>query len=434
MVKALLARKPILIYRFLVQKHRILSTSDSLLIHTGYGKVCRDLFSRLAYDPRFECFHAGWQMVGDDISYHAGNNMLSPKLENSIRLLSASGRHPNGADTLQPYIKMIQPDITFILADTFMFYPWIQNIDFTPSHSIFYFPSDGAPLPVMCENVLKKVEYPIAMAKWGQKQVLDNYGIDAKYIPHAIDSTFLTPVMEDKKQMLRQQWSQRLGINLIGKFVAIYVGRNQGRKMPGELLKCFAEFARDKKDVVLLLHCDPSDPAGMGPEGAMNDFIRSLKIEDKVRLTGTTYWRGFSDGEMKDLYQLSDVYVSTSTGEGFGIPIIESMSCGLPVIFPNFTTPEELLGNNEAGIRVPLYNHDDNYNLRGTMVGTWNVERGMVDKRKFVEALNTLYLDEKLRKKMGKFGRKKVEQEYSWDGPAGVYNQWLKLFTEIVER
>lgn len=412
-----------------IRKYKVLSTSDSLLIHTGYACQVRGIFKRLAYNPMFECVHFGFQMVGDTIYYHADSNLLSPRLDNSIKLLPASGRHQFGGDLLQKYIKSEQPDITFILADTFMYYPWIFDVDFTPSHSIFYFPSDGTPMPQECENILKKVEHPIAMSKFAQKQVADYYGVKADYIPHGVDAGFLSPASQETKSYLRREWGNRLSIDLTNKFVVLFLGRNQGRKMPGELIKVFAEFAKDKNDVVLILSCDPSDPAGMSPDFSMGQFIKFLKIEDKVRFSGVTYWSHLTDEEIKQIYQISDVYASTTSGEGFGIPTVEAMSCGVPPIITDCTTSEELVGNNDCGIRVPLYNHDDGYSLRGTITGSWNVERAMVDKGKFVTALNTVYTNRVLLGDMARNAREKVLKEYDWKV---VYPLWESKFAQIL--
>lgn len=418
--------------------YKILSSSDSLLLHTGYQNVCKNIFKRLAYNPNWQCYHLGWQYFGEEMNYHPDSSLLSPRIENSIRLLPSSGRHPFSGDVLQPYIKMIAPDITFLLADSFMLYPWMIDdsiarggIDFSPSHSIFYYPSDGFPLPLKCENILKKFEYTVSMSKFAQKQVLDNYGIDSLYIPHGCDTSLFRPADEQEKIILRNKWSQKLNINLMDKFVLIYVGRNQGRKAPGELLKSFAKFAKDKKDVVLIMSTDPEDPAGMNPQNIMTEFIVYLKIEDKVRYTGTRYWYGLPENEIAELMRLSDLYVSTTTGEGWCLPMTEAISSSTPVVIPDFTTPEEILGDNKCGIRVPLYNHEDDYYTRGTFTGTWAVERGFVDKKKFVESLNHLYENRDLIKKMGENGRKKVLKEYDWND---IYKEWLKMFTKIVER
>ncbi len=45
-----------------------------------------------------------------------------------------------------------------------------MNIDTSPAKTFFYFPSDGGGgLPIGCEAILKKINVPIAMAKFGQK-------------------------------------------------------------------------------------------------------------------------------------------------------------------------------------------------------------------------------------------------------------------------
>jgi glycosyltransferase involved in cell wall biosynthesis len=48
--------------------------------------------------------------------------------------------------------------------------------------------------------------------------------------------------------------------------------------------------------------------------------------------------------DMAAIYSASDVLLSASRGEGFGIPVIEAQACGTPVIVSNFSAQPELVG------------------------------------------------------------------------------------------
>ncbi|MEM3192437.1 MAG: glycosyltransferase [Candidatus Parvarchaeota archaeon] len=73
-----------------------------------------------------------------------------------------------------------------------------------------------------------------------------------------------------------------------------------------------------------------------------------------------TYIEGgsLSDIEMAALYKLSDMLVFTGTDEGFGRPLIEAMSLGLPVIGNFCTTVPEIIGENQLKIKDP-FNYED---------------------------------------------------------------------------
>jgi glycosyltransferase involved in cell wall biosynthesis len=69
-------------------------------------------------------------------------------------------------------------------------------------------------------------------------------------------------------------------------------------------------------------------------------FIERAGIERNVVLTGA-----ISEEEKLAFYQLADLYVFPSRYEGFGLPPLEAMACGTPVIAANTSSLPEVVGN-----------------------------------------------------------------------------------------
>ena len=67
---------------------------------------------------------------------------------------------------------------------------------------------------------------------------------------------------------------------------------------------------------------------------------------------GVTYHTGVSDVELAALYQRSWVYASPSTYEGFGLPYLEAMACGTPVVATPNPGSLEVLENGRHGVLV----------------------------------------------------------------------------------
>lgn len=88
--------------------------------------------------------------------------------------------------------------------------------------------------------------------------------------------------------------------------------------------------------------------AGMGSSKEMKKLKRSIvkyNLTDRVVIVGKLKTK-----ELADFYSSSDIYVSASKWEGFGLTIVEAMACGLPIIAYKNSGPSEILGNGDFGI------------------------------------------------------------------------------------
>ena len=72
----------------------------------------------------------------------------------------------------------------------------------------------------------------------------------------------------------------------------------------------------------------------------MLDDINAVELYEHIVLTGYV-----SDADLPVIYQLSELFLFPSLREGFGIPIIEAMACGVPVITSNTSSMPEVAGN-----------------------------------------------------------------------------------------
>lgn len=81
--------------------------------------------------------------------------------------------------------------------------------------------------------------------------------------------------------------------------------------------------------------------------------IKNLNLENVIKLKGVTK-------NIKDKYLSSSIYIMSSRFEGFGMVLIEAMSCGLPVIsFDCPCGPKDIIENNEDGFICKFNNIED---------------------------------------------------------------------------
>lgn len=431
---------------------KILGMSDSIMSITGFATITKELFKRLSKHPDFEVYNISQGHIGKDIKnakFLDGEDIDFPILQ--------SGMQPYATEFLRPYLNKYNPDILFCLWDTFMLKQSnYDNIDLAPSKFVMYWPSDGSYLPATCETILAKSYAPVAMSKHGLRQIKWLYekgyiAYDifkkATYIPHAIDEKIYYPLTPDLKLSARDRFGIPRNVFVIGT-----VARNQGRKMMDRTIKSFAMFSKDKPDVRLLLHSDPNDMAAAS--NLKNLILRYDKqypgVASKVLWSGIKFYKGFSYDDMRELYNVMDINLLTTSGEGFGIPIIEAMACGVPTVATAYTTsPELLIEDGKVGELIKLagepeidYDHVDfnDYDKvyapthelgLNSITGTWDVERGICDVYDCAEKLNKLYKNRTYLAELSSKCRDKAVKYYSWDKV--VFPQWLDFFRRVYQ-
>ena len=117
----------------------------------------------------------------------------------------------------------------------------------------------------------------------------------------------------------------------------LYVGSEQPRKNTGVLLEAFAMAKRRRPGLKLLKVGVPQWRTGRG------DFLakaRELGVQDSI-----SFVEGVSEGRLASIYRSAGVLVFPSTYEGFGLPPLEAMACGLPVVCSSAASLPEVVGN-----------------------------------------------------------------------------------------
>jgi len=109
------------------------------------------------------------------------------------------------------------------------------------------------------------------------------------------------------------------------------------------MVEAFARFHSRHPDSVYLLQTDKGD----GIEGMVNlpELVRNMGLiegQDVIFCNQYQNIIGYPLEYMVEFYNCLDVHLITTRGEGFGIPILESQACGVPVITGGWTACKEL--------------------------------------------------------------------------------------------
>ena len=124
----------------------------------------------------------------------------------------------------------------------------------------------------------------------------------------------------------------------------LYVGTLEPRKNIPNLITAFSSLKKAGYPHKLIITGKP----GWKYEKIF-ETVRSLKLESEVIFMGR-----LSDKELPYIYNGAELFVYPSLYEGFGLPPLEAMACGTPVITSNSSSLPEVVG--DAGITVDPYN------------------------------------------------------------------------------
>lgn len=132
-----------------------------------------------------------------------------------------------------------------------------------------------------------------------------------------------------------------------------------------------------------------------------SELTKKFKLDGMVHFTGKV-----TREELVRLYSAAQIAIVPSLYEGFGLPAAEAMSCGTPLIATNGGALPEVVG--DAGMLVPAGDADA-----------------------LAAAIKRLLNDEEAQRRMSEAGRRRVEQNFSWEQAA---QKTLEVYQEVLRK
>jgi glycosyltransferase involved in cell wall biosynthesis len=150
-------------------------------------------------------------------------------------------------------------------------------------------------------------------------------------IPNAMDDRFRPATDPDALSQFTRDH------HLPERFI-LFVGTLEPRKNLRRLIEAFARIARADGDVALVI---------VGASGWMTSdlapLVQRLTLTERVIFTGYV-----PDDELPLWYQSATIFCYPSLYEGFGLPVLEAMACGTPVVTSSTSSLPELTGSAAA--------------------------------------------------------------------------------------
>jgi len=407
------------------QKLRVLWWSNAVHVGSGYGVQSANVTYRLlasGYDVRVA---TNYGLDGAALGF---NNLIQ---------YPRTGFSEMGEDSLKLIIDNWKPHVLVSLFDVWIgsfskFFgekDWLQKIH---NHTIAWLPVDSEPVAEAVADQASKVYRAVAMSMFGQKE-LSKAGVKADLIPHGVESQIFKPT-EDKQacKVWLERHSAPINPTVKVKFeptdFIVHVNKaNKDRERSGldSALVAFKYFLDNnpdaRKTAKLNLHTWVDFPGGV----PIRKMCHDLGIEANVKYTPEYYMlMGLNSTDLARQYNGADVFMNISRGEGFGVPILEAQSCGVPAVVTDYSAMTELVQGH--GYLVPPFasEYHGGVKLRNGLDSLW----ALPDEYKAADALTEAYSCPKDTARNGRLSR---EFALNYDFDNKILPLWRDLLSEV---
>jgi glycosyltransferase involved in cell wall biosynthesis len=176
----------------------------------------------------------------------------------------------------------------------------------------------------------KRASAVSTVSEYSRNDMVRFYGMNPEKIevvPEGVDTRLFRP-LEDPERLAR--WRTEV----FGSDVPyiVYVGKPTERRNLSALIRAYARL-KEEKGIPHKLLLVGADLPGTSP---FRQVIQELGLEEEAFVRGYVHHE-----EMVVVYNATDLFIYPSSYEGFGMPVLEAMACGAPLITLNNTAVPE---------------------------------------------------------------------------------------------
>lgn len=226
---------------------------------------------------------------------------------------------------------------------------------------------------------LKRADLVVALNRWAQNEYLKNGIARVEYVPHGVDTSYFTPISKTN-----------------GRPEILFVSRMHYWKGITVFLEMIPAVLSKIPECIFRMHA-PQDKHSFYYQ-EIKEAVGQARKRYKDNLIYEDGWIGYS--QIKDCYRNADILVFPSHCEGFGIPVIEAMSCEIPCIVADTAPMNEIVLDGTTGFCLPLKNKPHYHGL------------SFPDPGELAQKAVDLITNSAKRKEMGKLARQRVLAEY----------------------
>lgn len=220
---------------------------------------------------------------------------------------------------------------------------------------------------VVIRSAVRRAERVIVPSEWTKKDVIQEFNVE----PMKIRVVYLGFEVGAEENGKYRNWKLKEDGGIFERFgirrpYLLYVGSAYPHKNLERLIQTF-KLAREKHgDLQLVL------------AGQEDYFYKKLKAYGLQLTAGIVFTGRISNGELVELYHDAAVYISPSFYEGFGLPGLEAMSYGVPVISAKASCLPEIYG--EAALYFNPHDENELFKKIEQLLGNENLKKSLVEK------------------------------------------------------
>jgi glycosyltransferase involved in cell wall biosynthesis len=201
------------------------------------------------------------------------------------------------------------------------------------THPQYFEPAFARQMHYFCTRSARQAALLLTVSDYSRQEMVRQYGLAPEAVQvtaNAVDSTRFYPG-DAGEDLVR-------GLGLEPGRYILTVGRLEPRKNHVTLLKAYAALGPDSPPLVIVGQRDFQ-------HDAVFETIAALGLKDRVKVLEKV-----SDAQLPAVLRHAQVFAYPTFAEGFGMPVLEAMASGVPVITANTTALPEVAG--DAALQV----------------------------------------------------------------------------------